>query len=124
MGKRNRAGRLAVRQVPLAEGMAAGLARVVIEQGVIDMLADGRASSAARGTADQRAHECTGLAAEERTDRPSHHAERRAGLRAAQGRGCAGGSAHERAGFAAVVEDCDLLRVAAGAGKGAYRPHE
>lgn len=55
---------LALYQMSLAKSMAAGLASMVIEQGVIDLLAEGCAGNAARGATDQGAHDGAGHAAE------------------------------------------------------------
>ena len=105
-----------------AEGVAAVLARVVIQDFFVDLPAYGVPRGAARRTTEQHAHEATGQTAKDGAYGASKHSDGGTGLGTSECSGSAasstGNSAHDATGFATVVAGSDLGRVATGAGKG------
>lgn len=61
--------------VALAESVAAFVAFVVVEHGVVDVFSDSSASGTAGSTAEQRAYQGTGNSTKQRAGRAGDHAD-------------------------------------------------
>lgn len=103
-----------------AEGVAAGQAAVVVQEGVVYRFSEGGADFAAQGAAKDGAEYGAGDEAEQGTCRGQFAAEVFCGLNAFEGAGGAAGGAGQdaegAAGFLSPVPGADLVELALGTG--------
>jgi hypothetical protein len=108
--------------MPVAKGVTAALALVVVEYVVVDGAADHCTCGATSSTTEQGAHEGTGDAACNQSGRACDCANNCAGFCSADGGSVATGGTSDgsygAAGFASVVVNDDLGGTAPRAGKG------